>query len=570
MDLVEDIKNQLAIEDLIGQYIALKRTGRNFKGLSPFTHEKTPSFVVSPEKQIWHDFSSNKGGDIFSFIMEVEGLDFKEALNLLANKAGIDLSAYQKSRSRSIDKNKYYQINSLAIKFYQAQLKVNKPALNYLINERQFNKSTLLDWQIGYAPNTGQALAKYLLKQGYNPIDLKLVGLVSLRGSQTYDMFRSRIMIPLYDAQANPIGFTGRVLDVEANGPKYLNTPQTSIYDKSRHVFGLHLAKAAIRLNNYCVIVEGNLDVISSYQAGVKQVVATAGTALTANHLKAIAKLTTDLRLCLDNDRAGLNATERAIKIAISEHIPLNIIKLAGAKDPDELIKSDVSQWQEAINSYSYAIDWLIDYNLKIFSPKTGLGVKQFSDALMPILRSISDPVEQNHYIKHVAKILDVSEQSIIQKVLNNQPVNQSYRKVQITKTASVGYDIKSENLLLAIMKTQPDLVYLIKDLPAAIFNNRLASELFRQLIQPDLKLKIDEKYVKILELEYEELYQNLETNDLINEAKILINNLVQNYVKQEKAKITELLKQAKTTDTQNLLLQASKLDQLLNKVSKL
>ena len=315
MDAVEEVKNRLSIEDVIAEYVQLKRAGRNWRGLSPFSNEKTPSFMVSPEKQIWHDFSSGKGGNMFSFIMEVEGLEFKGALELLARKAGIDIEQYRSApRQGGPNKERLYMLLELSTKFYQVQFSKNKMALEYVLQQRKFTKETALEWRLGYSPNNGTALVDYAKSKGFTEDELKQAGLSakSYRGG-IQDMFRGRLMIPLQDAQGKLIGFTARQLDEDPNAPKYINTPQTVLYDKSRHIYGLHLAKESIRKSKVAVLVEGNLDVISSHQAGVRQVVATAGTALTEPHLKALSRFTGDIRLSFDADKAGLAATEPAV-----------------------------------------------------------------------------------------------------------------------------------------------------------------------------------------------------------------------------------------------------------------
>jgi DNA primase len=231
MDAVEEIKNRLAIEDVIGEYVQLKRAGRNFRGLSPFNSEKTASFMVSPEKQIWHDFSSNKGGNMFSFVMEMEGVDFKGALELLARKAGVDLDQYRQNQGNGgrngLDKERLYEALDVCAKFYQVQLSANKEALKYVLEGRRLTKASILLWRLGYSPNNGTALYDYLTKQGFSEQEISKAGLISKRAGRVSDMFRGRLMIPLQDPQGQVIGFTARQLDGDDFGPKYINTPQT-------------------------------------------------------------------------------------------------------------------------------------------------------------------------------------------------------------------------------------------------------------------------------------------------------------------------------------------------------
>ncbi|HSX23746.1 MAG TPA: DNA primase, partial [Candidatus Saccharimonadales bacterium] len=389
MDAVEEIKSKLNIEDVIGEYVQLKRAGRNFKGLSPFGDEKTPSFIVSPEKQIWHDFSSGKGGNMFSFVMEMEGLDFKGALELLARKAGVDLDQFRgRSGGNAQLKERLQELNDLAAKFYQTHFSRNKPALEYVLKQRGFSKETALQFRLGYAPNNGTALVDFLKKHKFTEDEIKKAGLSARRYNGIQDMFRGRLMIPLQDARGAVIGFTARLLDNDQpDAPKYINTPQTLLYDKSRHIYGLHLAKDQVRRQGFAVLVEGNLDVIASHQAGVRNVVATAGTALTEQHLKAIGRFAGDVRLAFDADKAGLAATERAIPIASRVNVSLSIVKLPEGKDPDDLIKQNPKLWETAINKHEYALDWLIERYEVQLDLTTGQGKRRFSDILLPVIR---------------------------------------------------------------------------------------------------------------------------------------------------------------------------------------
>ena len=277
-DAKEEVRERLAIEDVIGEYVQLKRAGRNLKGLSPFTDERTPSFMVSPEKGIWHDFSSGRGGDIYSFIMLMEGMDFPQALEHLARKAGVDLGMFSKGDGRTAKRRaRAREALRLAAKFFQQTLLRTPEALEYVVKKRGLNRQTIADFSVGYAPDEGRALVAALEKRGFSRGELADAGLVNRFGG---DLYRGRMTVALMDGSGEVVGFTGRIIRDEPNAPKYLNTPQTLLFDKSRHIFGLSQAKEAIRKSDVAVIVEGNLDVVSSHQAGVKNVVATAGTAM--------------------------------------------------------------------------------------------------------------------------------------------------------------------------------------------------------------------------------------------------------------------------------------------------
>ncbi len=577
MDAVEDIKTRLNIEDVISEYVQLKRSGRNFKGLSPFSSEKTPSFIVSPEKQIWHDFSSGKGGNMFSFVMEMEGLDFKGALELLARKAGVDLSQYQTGRGAETGKLKerLYDANDRAAKFYQVQFSKHKEAFEYIFNKRKFTKEVALAFRIGYSPNNGRALYDYLKKQGFSDQEIQKAGLITKRARGVSDMFRGRIMIPLQDPQGRVIGFTARLLEDDPNAPKYINTSQTLLYDKSRHVYGLHLAKEAIRQNKYVVMVEGNLDVIASHQAEIKQVVATAGTALTEMHLKALSRFTGDIRIAFDQDRAGLAATERAIPIAAKVGVSLSMITIPEGKDPDDLVKKDPKSWQKVIETPKYAIDWLIEHYENQLDLSSAVGKKQFSDIILRVIKQLPDSVEQDHYLGKIGEIIGTSKAALEQKLrTSNQPAQ---RLKSRDKMAAPDPDFidrtKIQNHLMALTLMQPALRYHLEAIREDMLLDESARKLL-QFLQDNPQFNGDPKetaalrnigdYVKILGLQFEELYQGLELLELRNEAARLQTRLIDQYVKTKKHELAEVMRTAQDKEMTELLEQAKALDLLL------
>jgi DNA primase len=577
MDAVAEVKSRLNVEDVIAEYLQLKRAGRNFKAISPWTNEKTPSFMISPEKQIWHDFSSGKGGDIFTFVMEMEGLDFRGALEQLARKAGVDLEEFKTSSShRKEYKNRALEALTLAAKFYQKQLTVNRASLKYLIKERGFSKKTLLEWQLGYAPKTGQALTDFLTKKGFDTEEMRRAGLTTMRAGRPSDMFRGRIMIPLCDSRGAIIGFTGRLLADEPNAPKYINTPQTVVYDKSRHVFGLHLAKETIRKGGYGVIVEGNMDVIASHQANVKNVVATAGTAMTDNHLRELKRFTPDIRLCFDADSAGVSATERAITMAQRTGVNLSVVVLTSAKDPDELIRQDPAEWQKAVKNSTYAVDWLIDRYASELDLKTAPGKKAFTDALLSVVRRLSDAVEQDHYLKKLAQLTDSSLEAMRAKFSTQKVETQNFKKPKIQPAELDRNRIEQQRLqdhFLSMVLMQPKTRSLLKNCRVEYFSNEAAKTLFEFLRQhsdfkgePQLSRELQQisDYVKVLVLQFEELYEHLPPEELEEEARRLRHRLIASYVKIQKRKLVSQMQAI--SDEQEL----KKIIQKVDKLNKL
>jgi DNA primase len=577
MDAVEDIKGRLAIEDVVGEYVELKRAGRNFKGLSPFNAERSPSFMVSPEKQIWHDFSSGKGGNMFSFVMEMEGVDFRGALEILARKAGVDLSLYQKGDGKARQqKDKALEALELATKYYQQTLLKNQEALDYVIKKRKFNKQTLNDFRLGYAPHNGTALMDFLKKRGFDEAAIKLAGLSSQRYRGPADMFRGRIMIPLTDAQGSPIGFTARILEDEPDAPKYINTPQTLLYDKSRHVFGLHLAKDAIRRSGFVVVVEGNLDVIASHQAGYANVVASAGTALTPYHLKTLQRFTSDIRLSFDQDRAGIAAAERAIGVAQGVGIQLSIITVTEGKDPDDLIQTDPALWEKAMHNQQYALDWLIERYSTVYDITTAHGKRAFSDVLLQTISRLEDSVEQDHYLLKLAEATEVSEAAIRSKLKTIK--GEGISPLKRTKTHHVehiGNDpYMYEDQLLSLLVSYPISRRLLEtENQRLIFNTPERQRVYEFVdANPHISLSDEipedlkdvEDYVKILLFKAEELYNSFDANERLRELRDLIHKLTRKYQKEQKLELTEAIRTAEASGDE------ARVDELLDQFNNL
>jgi len=578
-DAVTEVKAKLLIEDVISEYVQLKRSGRNLKGHSPFGAEKTPSFMVSPDKQIWHDFSSGKGGDMFTFIQEVEGLDFKETLELLARKAGVDLEQFKgKSTNNSKEKERLYEVIDLSARFYQAQLKNSKQALEYILKKRAFTKETVLLFRLGYSPNTGDALYTFLRTKGYSDQEMTRAGLITKRYRGPGDMFRGRLMVPLSDAQGRVVGFTARQLVDDKESPKYINTPSTLLYDKGRQVYGLHLAKDAIRKAGYSVVTEGNLDVIASHQAGVKNVVASAGTALTEYHLKDLNRYAGDIRFAFDADRAGMNATERAIPLAQKIGVNVSIITIPDGKDPDDLVREDPKIWQSVIESHQYAVDWLIDRYRAIFDITSGKGKREFTDVVLSVIRGLTDQVEQDHYTSELAKIIGVSHEAMRAKLRQESREPQKRLKKShtppVSDTAETIEQRKAEQHILALLLMQPQLRKSVPHVSKDMFYNDHSQTLFVFLQEnPEFtgeqksakKLQSIADYVKITSLLFDELYRSLEITELQYEVTRLQERLVAQYVKQQKQLIATSINSADDEEVRRLMTNDKELNKLLN-----
>jgi DNA primase len=551
-DAKEEVRGKLNIEDVIGEYVQLKRAGRNFKGLSPFSSEKTPSFVVSPDKQIWHDFSSGKGGDVFSFVMEVEGFDFRAALEQLARRAGIDLSQYDTKQSGEIAKKKKRLIEAsvLAAKFYHQILLRNSRAKEYVFSKRNLSERIVEDFMIGYAPEENDLLVRALTKRGFTKKELSDAGLTNRYGG---DLFRGRITIPLMDASGQVIGFTGRILKDDPKAPKYLNTPQTLIYDKSRHVFGLSQAKEGIRTKDNGVIVEGNLDVVSSHQAGITNVVATAGTAMTEWHLKALARLSPNVALAFDGDKAGLAATERAIPIAQTVGVELSIVSLPeSAKDPDELIQQDPKLWQQAISTAQPVVDWVLERYAAREHMETAAGKRNFTTAALNTVRHIADSVEKEHYMRQIAEMIDTSYESLQAKIAQATEAPKRLKAIRATELIAVDQAAYQDDILAAFIVSQ-QARRMITGIEVGEFSteprqqlaNFLRHNLAAEIVNTPDELQNIDTYVKIVLLKAETRYERWHENDIELEAAKLLRRMTTERKKANLETLTQKLRDA-------------------------
>lgn len=415
MSDTQQIKDKLDIVELIGEYVQLKPAGINHKGLCPFHHEKSPSFMANRERQSWHCFGCAKGGDIFSFVQEIEGMDFVESLKFLANRAGVQLTDSRANQAESSQKTRIKEINEAAARFYHnflLQMDLAKPAQEYL-KQRGLKAQTIEDWEIGFIPDQWDLLTKYLLKKNFSIDDLVASGLTIKRddaqpGSNRgyYDRFRGRVMFPIWDIHDAVVGFTGRVLvETEHSGGKYVNSPQTSVYDKSRVVFGLNKAKKEIKSKNIIVMVEGQMDVVACHQAGMTNVVATSGTALTEFQIELLKRYATNVAVAFDADAAGQAAAKRGIDLAREAGLAVRVIKIpdGAGKDPDECLKKNPEIWWEAVEKAQDVMEWLIQKSFVGRDYKNPRDRQIMVNEMLAEVARIPFAVERDHWLKVIS-----------------------------------------------------------------------------------------------------------------------------------------------------------------------
>jgi len=425
MSEIDDIKAKLNIVDLIREYIPVKAAGVNFQALCPFHNEKTPSFVISPDKQIWHCFGCGRGGDIFSFIMEKEGLDFSEALRLLASKAGVELQ--QRDRRDHSKLNRLLDVMDLAGKYYAhiLQTPTGKSAKDYLL-KRGLTEETIKDWNLGYSLDNWSSLYDFLRERPktgrkFSDEEIEAAGLIIKKnniseGRQYYDRFRGRIMFPIWDFNNNLVAFTARVSPEKEKTEKmgkYINSPQTSIYDKSKILFGLNKAKSAIREEDLVVVVEGQMDVISCYNHGIYNVVASSGTALTSAQVALLKRFTNNIALAFDMDVAGQQAADRGIREILAQDMNVKVIVTPSGKDPDESLRSNPDDFKKAIKEAKPMLDY---YFTKVSS---GLDLEKLENKILvrnqmfSMIQLVQNKSDQGYWLKKISEELDFSETDI-------------------------------------------------------------------------------------------------------------------------------------------------------------
>ena len=438
---VTQIKERLSIVDVVGSYIKLTKAGSSYKGLCPFHHEKSPSFNVSPARDAYYCFGCNRGGDIFSFVEEIEGIEFIDALKILATRAGVELKRDEGDSAARSERERLYELLEEVTLFYERHLLKSTEVKAYLVS-RGLTEKTIRDFRVGFAPNEWRLAYEHLKSKGYKDEEIEKAGMIKpLDGKEPYDRFRGRIMFPIFDGNGRVAAFSGRVFGDQINKDgspvaKYINSPETILYDKSSIMFGFDRAKRAIREQNFTILVEGQMDLIMSHQAGTPNAVAVSGTALTDRHLGLLKRLSDNLVFAFDADDAGLAATARAFKLALAQGMNVRVIHIPDGKDPADFVRahtdsSDVSGvstlWIELIGKSTH----IIDFYLTTLANK-GYDSKQLRDAVgdkvLPLILELQSKIEQAHYIIEIARKLGVREEAVwedVKRIGRNQKISE-------------------------------------------------------------------------------------------------------------------------------------------------
>ena len=590
---VDEIKNRLDIVDVISGYVKLKKAGKDHKALCPFHSEKTPSFFVSPSKQIWHCFGCSNGGDMFSFVMQIEGVEFVDALRILAKKAGVTLK--KQDPELQSQRSKLYEACQEAAEFFEENLKKTKGIQDYL-KKRGISSKSIKEFRIGYALDSWDSLYEYLTDLGYKADNIEKAGLIIqkqnvARNSQSvtrnyYDRFRKRIMFPICDLSGQVIGFTGRVFKGDESTAKYVNSPETLIFNKSRILYGLDKTKVDIRKKEQCILVEGQTDAVMSYQAGAKNTIATSGTALTPDHLRIIKRYTDNLLLAFDTDTAGEVATKKSIGLAQQAEFNIKVIILSKDKDPADIIKENPKAWKKAIEDAKPIMEFYFDnafskYNLKKLEDKR-LAAKE----LLPPIKRIANEIERAHWLQVLASKLNVQEKLLNEalakvKISGEEPsfvptsvkTTEGKGKVALKKSRLQNLE---ENLLGFILKYPEHLDCLKKNLTSEYFTTPVTQKIFQELKKQKSGKEIDVKkfqkeilpdqpyYLEHIVFQIE--HYNLEDKNVLKETNFCLKEIKSNYFKKKLSEISLAIKRAEREGDKK---GTKKLTEGFNKLSK-
>ena len=598
MNDIQQIKDKIDIAEFIGEYVELKKAGSYWKARCPFHSEKTPSFIVTPEKQIFHCFGCGKGGDVFTFLQEIEGVDFSEALKILADRAGVKLENFKPEINKS-RKNQIFEVNELAANFFHRfllEMPQAKTAKDYIFEKRGLKKEIVEEFKIGFIPEQWSLLTSYLLKKGFG-IDLLVEAGLTIKKDNAgpssnrgyYDRFRGRIMFPIWDVFGNVVGFTGRQLvEDKDKGGKYVNTPETIVFDKSKILYGLNKAKQEIKLKDLAVFVEGQMDVIACHQAGMKNVVASSGTALTEMQVKLINRYTQNIAFAFDSDAAGETAAQRGIGVALEQGLKVKIISIPerGGKDADECLKKNPPVWFEAVSNAQDIMDWHFKRVLGKANFSSPASKQQTANLLLKEIVKIPYAVERNEWLKKLSEKIDVEVEVLKEEAGNIKASTKTISKSTKIgdKKTSVVSDLVHEkfNNMLAdfwslILHHPKYFSSVIDRLDLKYFENTPYLPIYEKLLamynkdayslnKENLELVFGsenfEHIFDVLDLRFENYFSQLDEKSALNELQKQLSQITffwQNSKRQELSKKLQVAEQAGNLD---------EADKILNEIS--
>ena len=546
MDPITEIRARVDILDLVRGYVEVKKVGRSYKALCPFHREKTPSFIISPEKQIAHCFGCGKGGDVFKFIMEVERVDFSEALHILADRAHIELKGM--SPEKKDEKDKIYEVNQMAVEFFRRQLQEKGEVAQKYLEQRGFKAETLAEFNFGYAPDSFETTYQYLISKGFNKQEIVQAGLAvakDVKTTEIYDRFRHRLVLPIRNLRGETVGFTARLLDAQAKEAKYINTPETPLFHKGELIFNLDRAKEEIKKQDAVIITEGNLDAVTAWEFGIGNVVCTSGTALGPMQVKLLKRFTENFLFCFDADEAGIQATKRNLEVCFAGDVSPRVVVLPEkmGKDPDECLRKDSASFKQALAGAVHYLDFYFAEIKGRLNPLFLENKKKITQELLPVFRKISNAVERDLALEKLAEFLQIRREPLIVELQKIKAENLEPK----TETTPLVRNHSRAEILVGLLVEYPDLLKLtlekISDLILTDdFLNRCLKELQAKNKLEDLTEEEEQK-IKILGLMIEDKYGKFGQDALVQEVDRLIGGIQKETLLQKRQSLIEELK---------------------------
>ncbi len=570
---IEQVKERLDIAEVISSYLTLKRAGQNLKGLCPFHNEKTPSFMVNTERQIFKCFGCGEGGDVFTFIEKIEGVSFYNALKILADRAGVTLSQNSIHRDgkkyQSDSKTVLFAINTLAAKMYH-KLLIDHPkaesARKYL-KERGLSQQILIDFQIGFAPNSWDYIIRFMSSRGFKKRDLFKAGIVvENKSGDYYDRFRGRIIYPINNVMGNCVGFTSRVIVDDGEQAKYVNSAESEIYHKGKVLYALDKAKLDIRNKSMAVIAEGQMDVIACHQAGFKNVVASSGTAITEDQIRALSRYTNNIVFAFDSDTAGINAMKKAVVMALKLDTTPKIIETPqGFKDPDEVIRKDRKLWQRAVESARPALEVWIDYLVRDNDINDVSDRKKITREILPVIKQITTEVEKEYYIKYLSRKTVISESTLIKDMdktksdeSNEEDENQKLLPLSIHQRILA--IVWSDEQLAQLALSKVDTSRIVEEKDVSVLWQKFIEEKLTSKFLKDDEINLLDQWLYQLSRDYDSLNAELLKPELL----YLLSRLKQEKNEDIKTHYSQLIKKAQEDGDKE------QMKKLLNEFSRL
>lgn len=574
MSSVEQIKERLNIEEVVGSYLKLEKAGNSLKTKCPFHNEKTPSFFVSPDRGSYYCFGCGAKGDIFTFVQEFEGIDFLGALKILADKAGVTLEKF--SGKTSDKRERLYQLLETATNFLQKNLESEEIPLSYL-KKRGLNDETIKTWKIGYVRDEWRSISDHLKSKGFTDEEIERAGITKTEGKNTYDRFRGRIMFPIFDSAGRVIAYSGRILHDDGQSAKYLNSPQTELFDKSKVLYGYDKAKQSIRKFDFSILVEGQMDLLMAHQAGFTNTVASSGTALTNEHLSLVKRISNKIIMSFDSDNAGAKAAERGWALALSNNMDVKIAEIPKGYDPADLILKNKEEFKNVLKNSIFLIDFLLNRaetetkELPIQTGKKKLW-EIIKNKILPYIYLLDGNTERSRYVKKISELIDIKEDFIWDDLKKVKLDEEFQPKNENSNSKTIEKEISQE--ILKNGSVERSLAAIITKNESEKVDTKNIWEKLEKIIGEDKYSKFKKEYkdkINELTFEAEGYYEKVSVDKLEKETEYLLLSLREEYFKKELEKLLTNLKLAekeKTTDIINSI--SIRLKEIMQKLSEI